>query len=81
MRIMPPVEAYNEDLFRDVLKAFDNLDERANERGNAFYNNYPADEYTDPVMSENSIMVKTQGIRHPVPLDVKTKFGPVSRAM
>jgi hypothetical protein len=25
MRIMPPVEAYNEDLFRDVLKAFDNL--------------------------------------------------------
>jgi hypothetical protein len=32
MRIMPPVEAYNEDLFRDVLKAFDNLTERANEK-------------------------------------------------
>jgi hypothetical protein len=48
MRIMPPVEAYNEDLFRNVLKAFDNLDERANEKGNEFYNNYPADEYTDP---------------------------------
>jgi hypothetical protein len=25
MRIMPPVEAYNADLFRDVLKAFDDL--------------------------------------------------------
>ena len=32
MRIMPPVEAYNEDLFRNVLKAFDNIDERANEK-------------------------------------------------
>ena len=48
MRIMPPVEAYNEDLVRDVLKAFDNLDERANEKANEFYNNYPGDEYTDP---------------------------------
>lgn len=48
VRIMPPVEAYNEDLFRDVLKAFDNLDERAHEKGNEFYNNYPANEYTDP---------------------------------
>jgi hypothetical protein len=48
MRIMPPVEAYNEDLFRDVLKAFDNLDERANAKGDEFINNYPGDEYTDP---------------------------------
>jgi len=47
-RIMSPVEAYNEDLFCAVLKAFDNLDERASEKGNEFYNNYPADEYTDP---------------------------------
>jgi len=48
MRIMPPVEAYNEDLFRDVLKAFDNLEERANEKANEFFNNYPGDEHTDP---------------------------------
>jgi hypothetical protein len=47
-RIMPPVEAYNEDLFRDVLKAFDNLEERAREKADEFYNNYPANEYTDP---------------------------------
>jgi hypothetical protein len=24
---------------------------------------------------------ETQGIRHPIPIDVKTAFGPVSRAM
>jgi len=47
-RIMPPVEAYNEDLFRDVLKAFDNLDERAREKAEEFFNNYPCNEYTDP---------------------------------
>jgi hypothetical protein len=45
---MPPVEAYNEDLFREVLKAFDNLQERADEKANEFFNNHPGDEYTDP---------------------------------
>lgn len=48
MRIMPSVEAYNEDLFRDVLKTFNNLEERASEKGNEFFNSYPGDEYTDP---------------------------------
>ncbi|MBZ5596044.1 MAG: hypothetical protein LAP39_27695 [Acidobacteriia bacterium] len=48
MRVMPPLLAFNEDLFRDVLRAFDNLDERANEKANEFFNNYPGNEYTDP---------------------------------
>src|SRR5260370_28729893 len=48
MRVMPPVLAYNEDIFRDILKAFDNLQERADEQANEFCNNYPGDEYTDP---------------------------------
>jgi hypothetical protein len=48
MRIMPPVEACNEDLFRDVLTAFDNLDERASEKANEFFTNCPGNEYTDP---------------------------------
>jgi hypothetical protein len=48
MRVMPPVLAYNEDIFRNILKAFDNLQERADEQANEFYNNYPGDEYTDP---------------------------------
>ncbi len=48
VRVMPPLLAFNEDLFRDVLRAFDNLDERANEKANEFFNNYPGNEYTDP---------------------------------
>ena len=48
MRVMPPLLAFNQDIFRDVLKAFDNLEERANEQANEFFNNYPANEYTDP---------------------------------
>jgi hypothetical protein len=32
-------------------------------------------------MSKNSIMVKTQGIRHLVAIDVNTTFGPESQAM
>src|SRR4051812_41583636 len=47
MRILPAVEAYNADLFRDVLRAFDNLQERADKKADEFYNNYPGDEYTD----------------------------------
>lgn len=45
---MPPLLAFNEDLFRDVLGAFDNLHERANEKANEFFNKYPGNEYTDP---------------------------------
>src|SRR5260370_8941912 len=48
VRVMPPLLAFNEDLFRDVLRAFDNLDERANEKANEFFNNYPGNEYIDP---------------------------------
>jgi hypothetical protein len=48
VRVMPPLLAFNEDLFRDVLRAFDNLDERANETANEFFNKYPGNEYTDP---------------------------------
>jgi hypothetical protein len=48
MRVMPPLLAYNANIFRDVLKAFDNLDERAQEEANEFYENYPGNEYTDP---------------------------------
>lgn len=40
--------AFDEDLFRDVLRTFDNLDERANEKANEFFDNYPGNEYTDP---------------------------------
>jgi hypothetical protein len=45
---MPPLLAFNEDLFRDVLRAFDNLDERANKRANEFFCKYPGNESTDP---------------------------------
>ena len=45
---MPPLFAFNEDLFRDVLRTFDNLDERANEKADEFFNKYPGNEYTDP---------------------------------
>lgn len=48
MRILPPVEAYNGDLFRDVLKAFDHLEERSDEKANDFFNNYTGNETTDP---------------------------------
>ncbi len=48
VRVMPPLLAFNEDLFRDVLRAFDNLDERANEKANEFFSKYPGNEYTDP---------------------------------
>ena len=48
IRVMPPVIAYNNDIFRGVLSAFDNLEEKAKEQANDFFNNYPADEYTDP---------------------------------
>jgi hypothetical protein len=48
MRVMPPVLAYNEDIFREVLRAFDNLEERADEQANDFFHNYSANEYTDP---------------------------------
>lgn len=48
-RIMPPVEAYSEDLLREVLKTFYDLEERANEKGNEIFNNYRRDEYTDPL--------------------------------
>ena len=48
VRVMPPLLAFNDDLFRDVLRAFDNLDERANKKANEFFNKYPGNEYTDP---------------------------------
>lgn len=48
MRIMPPLCAFNEDMFRDVLNTFANLEERAKEKADEFFNNYPGDEYTDP---------------------------------
>jgi hypothetical protein len=42
------VEAYTEDLFRDVLRAFDNLEERASEKAKELFNKYPVNEYADP---------------------------------
>ena len=45
---MPPLLTYNEELFRDVLSVFDNLDERADEKANQFFNKYPGIEHTDP---------------------------------
>ena len=55
---MPPVLAFNEDLFRDVLRAFDNLDERAEEKANEFFNKYPLNHRTPiPAMSRIGLMI------------------------
>jgi hypothetical protein len=48
MRVMPPLLAFNDGIVRQILGTFDNIDERARQRANNFYNDYPADEYTDP---------------------------------
>ena len=54
-RIIGPIMAFREYIFRDVLPAFDNLDERAQRVAHDYYNragSMPASEYGDIDMAD-----------------------------